>query len=137
MTNSKLAPNSVWLFSLATLGLAIAVTYVLPRITGPMSPKGVAAIYFVVFGAGSLAATFLSSASAWRSVGAFAVSSAGLGVFYYIAIVRAAGGLVGGMMGLVFGVGFAIAALFAAIAGSVAGSRLRAGKKVGFSVGLG
>src|SRR4051812_37296494 len=77
--SSKLGPNSVWLFSLVTLGLAIALTYVVPRITGPMTPKAFAATYFVVFGAGSMAATFLSSASAWRSVGAYAVGSVGLG----------------------------------------------------------
>jgi len=137
MSNSKLSPNSVWLFSLVTLGLAIALTYVVPRITGPMTPKAFAAIYFVVFGAGSMAATYLSSASAWRSVGAYAVGSVGLGIFYYAVIAGSAGGVIGGMMGLVFGLGFAVSALFASIAGSVAGSRIRAGKKVGFSVGLG
>ena len=144
---SKLGPNAVWLFSLASLGLAIAVTYVLPHITGAISPKAMAGVYFAVFGAGATAAVFLSRASVWRSVGAFAVGGLGLGIFYYVAIVRAAqaaaegfgsGGSaaaagIGAMAGIVFGVGFAVDALFAGIAGSLFGAKLRNGLPQGLA----
>ncbi|HEV7556389.1 MAG TPA: hypothetical protein VGO00_13070 [Kofleriaceae bacterium] len=139
---SKLGPNAVWLFALATLGLAIAVTYVLPHVTTAITPKAMAGVYFAVFGAGATAAVFLSRASVWRSVGAFAVAGSGIGIFYYLAIIRplaaaasegfgstasSAGATIGGVIGLVYGVGFAIDALAAGIAGSLFGAKLRNG----------
>jgi len=137
---SKLGPNAVWLFALATLGLAIAVTYVLPHVTTAITPKAMAGVYFAVFGAGATAAVFLSRASVWRSVGAFALAGSGIGIFYYLAIIRpmaaaategfgsgvgSAGATIGGLVGLFYGVGFAIDALAAGIAGSLFGAKLR------------
>jgi hypothetical protein len=138
--DSKLAPNAVWLFAFATLGLAIAVTYVLPHVTTAITPKAMAGVYFAVFGAGATAAVFLSRASVWRSVGAFALAGSGIGIFYYLAIIRplaaaasegfgstgaSAGATIGGLVGLFYGVGFAIDALAAGIAGSLFGAKLR------------
>src|SRR5262249_8856857 len=130
----------VWLFALATLGAAIGVTYLIPHITGAITPKAMAAVYFAVFGLGATLAVVLSRASALRTIGAMAVGGAGLGIVYYIVVARtvaaaaselgasgsAAGGF-GAAMGLVFAVGFAVDALAASIAGALFGSKLRKG----------
>ena len=138
----KLGPNAVWIFALATLGVAIGLTYLVPAITHSLSQKTFAAVYFAVFGAGATLAVWLTRASVLRAVGAMAVAGAGLGIFYYIVISRlmaAAGSEIageggshvvaslGGMMGIVFGIGFMIDALAASIAGGLFGSKLRRG----------
>jgi hypothetical protein len=136
--NSKFGPNAVFLFAVATLALAIAVTYIVPHISASISPKVMAAVYFAVFGAGATAAMFLSSASALRTIGAFAIAAAGLGIFYYVVVARVvaeaaqslgatSGGGIAAASGLIFGVGFFVDALAAGIAGTLFGSKLRRG----------
>jgi hypothetical protein len=136
----KLGPNAVWLFALATLGVAIGATYLVPHITGALSPKAMAAVYFAIFGAGATLAVWLTRASALRAIGAMAVGNLGLGIFYYIVVARAvaaaasdlgassagASGL-GGAMGMIFAIGFAVDSLAASIAGALFGSKLRKG----------
>jgi hypothetical protein len=139
MTETKLAPNAVWLFSLATLAVTIGVTYLIPKAVGPITPKAMAAVYFALFGAGATAATYLSRASALRTIGAFGAGGLGLAVFYYVVVARAAaaasalgassGGASGfaAAAGLVFAIGFGVAALSAGIAGTLFGLKLRKG----------
>jgi hypothetical protein len=136
--DSKLAPNTTWLVAAFTLALAIGVTYAIPHITGPISPKAMAAVYFAVFGAGATLAMVITRAGALRAIAAFTLGGAGLGVFYYIVIGRAARAAaedfgasasgasgVGATMGLVFALAFAVDALAAAVAGTLFGARLR------------
>ena len=65
-TENKLGPNAVWLFAATTLAVVIGATYVIPHITGPLSPKAWEAIYFALFGAGATASVVLTSTSAGR-----------------------------------------------------------------------
>jgi hypothetical protein len=138
----KLGPNAVWIFALATLGVAIGATYIVPAITHSLSQKTFAAVYFAVFGAGATLAVWLTRASVLRTIGAMSVAGAGLGVFYYIVISRLlaaaatevggeaaghAGAAIGGLMGMVFAVAFLLDALAGSIAGALFGSKLRKG----------
>jgi hypothetical protein len=143
MSESKLGPNAVWLFAAATLGLAIALTYIVPHIAGPMLPtsmaKVIAGVYFAVFGLGATAVMYLSSAGAGRTIAAFAAGGLGAGIFYYIVVARAvaavAGDVVnsgaassfGSMMGLIYGVGLGVTAIAGGVAGAMFGSKLRKG----------
>ena len=45
-TDAKLAPNATFLFALATLAVTIAVTYLIPHVTKPITPRAMAAVYF-------------------------------------------------------------------------------------------
>jgi hypothetical protein len=138
----KLGPNAVWIFALATLGVAIGATYLVPAITHSISQKTFAAVYFAVFGAGATLAVWLTRASVLRAIGAMAVAGAGLGVFYYIVISRLmaaagaeiageggshVGASLGGMMGIVFAIAFLVDSLAGSIAGALFGSKLRKG----------
>jgi hypothetical protein len=121
--NGKFAPAAVWLFALATVGVALLVTKLVP---GPISPKAMAAIYFVIFGAFSTAAVFMTRTSALASIGAFALAGLAIGIFYYVVIAGSApGSTVGTALGLVFGVAFAVDAFAAGIAGTLFGLKLR------------
>lgn len=137
---SKLGPNASWLFAAVTLAVTIGVTYAIPHITKPITPKAMAAVYFALFGGGATLAIYLTRASALRVIGSFALAGAGLGIFYYIVVGRAAqsaadslgasgsaAGSIGATMGLVFAVGFAVDALAASIAGALFGTKLRRG----------
>jgi hypothetical protein len=134
-TNGKLGPKATWLFALATFAVVIAVTYLLPHITGPLSPKAWGGVYFALFGAGAMAAAFMTNASALGTIGAFAVASVGLGIFYYIVVARAVaaaaselgggGAALGTMTGMIFAIAFLLDALSAGIAGTLFGRKLR------------
>jgi hypothetical protein len=126
-TSQKLAPNLAFLFALATLGVVIAVTYAIPHITGPLSPKIIGGIYFALFGAGATAATVLTSAGLLRIIAAFALAGLGLGAFYYAVIASNIGGTAGATMGVVFAAAFTVDALAAGIAGAMFGAKLRKG----------
>jgi hypothetical protein len=128
------------LFGLATLAVAIGVTYVLPHVTGPISPKLAGAVYFAIYGAGATLAVLLTSAGALRAFAAHGVASIGLGTFYYIVVARATSAAVeqlgasasgasavGSSVGLVFAVGFAVAALAGSSAGALFAAKLRRG----------
>jgi hypothetical protein len=73
MSNEKLGTKAIWLFGLATLVVAILVTYLIPKIVGPLSPKAIAAVYGALFGAGAAAATFLTRANVFAVIGSSAV----------------------------------------------------------------
>ena len=137
---SKLGTNAVWLFGLATLVAAIGVTYALPHVTGPISPKVASAVYFTIYGAGATLAVLLTSAGVLRAIGALGVASIGLGTFYYIVVARATSAAaeqlgasasgasaVGSSVGLVFAIGFGVAALAGSSAGALFGAKLRRG----------
>lgn len=140
MTETKLAPNSVWLFALATLAVTIGATLLIPKAVGPITPKAMAAVYFALFGAGATAATYLSRASALRTIAAFATGGLGLAAFYYVVVARAAAAAASELgasssgasgfaaaAGLIFAVGFGVAALSAGVAGTLFGMKLRKG----------
>ena len=139
-TENKLGPNAVWLFAAATLGVVIGATYVIPHITGPLSPKAWEAIYFALFGAGATASVVLTSTSAGRNILAFLASGLGLALFYYLVVGRAmqaaaselgasgsGAASFGATMGIVFAVVSAIIALGGGIAGTLFGMKLRKG----------
>ncbi len=140
-TDTKLSPNFTWLFALATLGVTIGVNYLIPHVVhGPLTPKQLAAVYFVIYGAGAFGAMMLTSASTLRVVGSFAVGALGLGVFYYEVVARAMAAIAsamgagasgassfGAVSGLLFAVFFAFEALGAGIAGALFGRKLRRG----------
>jgi hypothetical protein len=134
----KLGTKMIWLFGLVTLAVAIGVTFLIPKVAGPLPLKAMAGIYGAVFGAGAAAAAFLTRANVWAVIGSAAVSSLGLAIFYYIVVGRAAAaatesfggssnaaGAIGGMTGLIFAVGFFFVALAGSAAGAFFGSRLR------------
>jgi vacuolar-type H+-ATPase subunit I/STV1 len=121
--NGKLAPAFVWLFALATVGVALLVTKLIP---GPISPKAMAAVYFVIFGAFATAGMFLTRAGVGASIGAFALAGASLGIFYYVVIAGSApGSSLGQGLGLIFGVAFGVDAFAAGVAGTLFGAKLR------------
>ncbi len=137
-TTGKLGPKATWLFALATFAVVIAVTYILPHITGPLSPKAWGGVYFALFGAGAMAAAFMTNASALGTIGAFTVASVGLGIFYYVVVARAVaaaaselgangggGAALGTMTGMIFAIAFLLDALAAGIAGTLFGRKLR------------
>lgn len=124
--NGKFGPNAVWLFAVFTLGVALGVTKLIPSITGAISPKAMAAVYFAVFGAGATIATFLTRARPLHAIGAFALAGVGLGAFYYLAIAgQAPASGFAATLGILFAAGFAIDALAAAVAGTLFGLKLR------------
>lgn len=139
MREPKFGANAAWLFGLVTLVLAIAATYLVPRIAGAVSPKAMAAVYTVIFGAGATGAAVLTRASVFGVLGPFAVASLGLGVFYYVTVARAAaaafdgtlGGAaasaIGGVSGTVFAIAFILVGIAGALAGALFGRRLRVG----------
>ncbi|MEO8704125.1 MAG: hypothetical protein ABI867_29000 [Kofleriaceae bacterium] len=121
--NGKLAPGFVWLFALATVGVALLVTKLIP---GPITPKAMAAIYFAIFGVFAAGGMFMTRASALASIGAYALAAASLGIFYYVIIAGSApGSSLGTGLGLIFGIGFAVDAFVAGIAGTFAGLKMR------------
>lgn len=135
---NKLGTKTIWLFGLATLAVAILVTYLLPRITGPLPLKGMAGVYGAIFGAGAAAAAFLTRASVWAVIGSSAVTSLCLGIFYFIVVGRAAaattesfgGGsgaanAVGIMSGMMFAIVFFLVGLAGSVAGALFGSKVR------------
>lgn len=140
-TSNKLSPNATWLFALVTLGVTIGVNYLIPHVVHrPLTPKMLAAVYFVIFGAGAFAAMMWTTASALRVIGSFAVGSLGLGIFYYAVVAKVmaevasafgagAGGAssFGSAAGLLFAIFFAFEALAAGIAGAMFGRKLRKG----------
>jgi hypothetical protein len=131
--NGKFGPNTIWLVALFTLGAALGLTKLVPAITGPITPKAMAAVYFAVFGTGATVGMFLSRASALRSIGAFALAGVGLGIFYFVVVGRtfaAAGSGIAAGMGIIFAVAFAVDALAAGIAGTLFGLKLRRGLPV-------
>src|SRR5688500_12980655 len=87
---NKLGTKAIWLFGLATLAVAILVTLLLPKITGPLPLKAMAGIYGAVFGAGAAAAAFMTRANPWAVIGSSAVASLILAILYYVVIGRAA-----------------------------------------------
>ncbi|MGN6110399.1 MAG: hypothetical protein ACTHU0_35175 [Kofleriaceae bacterium] len=134
----KLAPNTIWLFALVTLGVVLAATKLIPHLTGPLTPKAMGAVYFALVGAGATAAIYFTRAGVGRSIAAFAGVAAGIGAFYYVVVARtmsaaaesfgasssSAGGF-GKTAGVVFAAVFAIDALAAGIAGTLFGAKLR------------
>jgi hypothetical protein len=142
--NDKLGTKMIWLFGLATLAVAVLVTFLIPKIIGPISPKAMAAVYGALFGAGAAAAAFLTRASVWAVIGSSAAASLCLGIFYYIVVGRAAAqaagalgangnvsGAVGMMSGMIFGVIFFFTGLAGSVAGAFFGSKLRDGRSPG------
>lgn len=138
MSNDKLGTKAIWLFSLATLVLAVAVTYLIPKIVGPISPKAMAAVYGALFGAGAAAAAFLTRANPFAVIGSSAVASLGLAIFYYVVVGRvaaaaadslgASGGAastIGAMSGMIFAVIFFAAGLAGSVGGALFGAKLR------------
>lgn len=120
----KLSPHFVWLFALATLGLTLLVTKLVP----PVTPKVMAGIYFALFGVGAAAATVITRTSALASIVAFAIAGAGLGGYYYWVITSVAPGSgLGQGLGMVFCIAFAVDALAAGISGTLAGLKVRRG----------
>lgn len=140
-TDNKLAPHFTWLFALVTLGVTIGVNYLIPHVVhGPMTPKQLAGVYFVIYGAGAFGAMMLTSASTLLVVGSFAVGALGLGIFYYAVVAKAMAAIAsamgasgsgassfGSVSGLLFAVFFSFEALGAGIAGALFGRKLRRG----------
>lgn len=136
----KLGTKMIWLFGLATLAVAIAVTYLIPKIVGPLPLKAMAGVYGAVFGAGAAAAAFMTRANVWAVIGSSAVTSLGLAIFYYIVMGRAAASVtdslgasgasstVGMMSGMIFAVVFFFVGLAGSAAGAFFGSKLRDGR---------
>ena len=137
----KLGTNMIWLFGLATLAVAIGVTFLIPRVAGPLPFKAMAGIYGAIFGAGAAAAAFMTRANVWAVIGSSAVTSLGLAIFYFIVVGRAAASAttaLGGAsnaanaVGTMSGMVFAFVVFFVGLAGSVAGAffgrRLRDGR---------
>ena len=137
----KLGKNTIWLFGLATLAVAIGVTYLLPHIAGPLPIKAMAGIYGALFGAGAAAAAFTTRASVWAVIGSSAVTSVGLAVFYYIVVGRAAASVtdslggsaaaatsVGMVTGMIYAVGFFFVGFAGSVGGAIFGHRLRDGR---------
>ena len=128
--NGKLGPAAVWLFAVITLAVALAVTRLIPQLTGPISPRAMVALYFALFGLGATAAVFVTRTKALAAIGAFALAGVGLGSFYYIVVARTfagAGESVSTAIGMIFAILFAAVALAAGIAGTVFGLQLRKG----------
>ncbi|MBA2544875.1 MAG: hypothetical protein H0V17_34855 [Deltaproteobacteria bacterium] len=136
----KLGTKMIWLFGLVTLAVAIIVTYLIPRIVGPLPLKAMAGVYGVVFGAGAAAAAFMTRANVWAVIGSSAVTSLGLAIFYYIVVGRAAASVtaslggsgaastVGMMSGMIFAVVVFFIGLAASVAGALFGRKLRDGR---------
>lgn len=137
---SKLSPNFVFAFAAATLALVIGVTYAVPHIAGPLSPKVYAAIYFVLVFAGAAASVHFTSTGAARNIGAFALVGLAIGIFYYEVIAKAFGAAASALgasssgasgvatsMGLIFAVGFTVDALAAGIGGTLFALKVRKG----------
>jgi len=137
----KLGTKMIWLFGLVTLAVAIGVTYLIPKIAGPLPLKAMAGIYGAVFGAGAAAAAFMTRASVWAVIGSSAVTSLGLAIFYYIVMGRAAASVteslgasgaastVGMMSGMIFAVAFFFVGLAGSVAGAFFGRKLRDGRQ--------
>lgn len=126
----RLGPNTVFVFALVTLGVAIGVTKLIPHVAGPLAPKAMAAVYFALFCAGAALAALFSRAGAIRTIAAFALGGVGLGIFHYLSIARhmaAAGGTIATSTGIVFAVMFTFAAIGAGIAGTIFGLKFRNG----------
>lgn len=136
----KLGTKMIWLFGLVTLAVAIGVTYLIPRIAGPLPLKAMAGIYGAIFGAGAAAAAFMTRATVWAVIGSSAVSSLGLALFYYIVVGRAAASAtaslgasgaastVGAISGMIFAVVFLFVGLVGSAAGAFFGHKLRDGR---------
>ena len=126
MIDRKLAPNFVWLFATATLLAAIVVTKLTPT---ALSPKAWGAIYFALYAIGSASAVYLTRSGAFRSILAFALAGAGLGVFYFLTIRShmASAGALGTGTAMVFMIVFTVDALAAGIAGSLFALKFRKG----------
>lgn len=126
----KLGTKMIWLFGLVTLAVAIVVTYLIPRIAGPLPLKAMAGVYGAVLGVGAAAAAFTTRASVWAVIGSSAVTSLGLAIFYYIVMGRAAASVTASLgasgaastVGMMSGMIFAVVVFFVGIAGSVAGA---------------
>jgi hypothetical protein len=137
---NKLGTKTIWLFGLATLVVAIAVTFLIPKLVGPLPLKAMAGVYGALFGAGAAAAAFLTRANVWAVIGSSAVTSLGLALFYYIVVGRAAASAaaslgasgaaasVGMMSGLIFAVVYFFVGLAGSAAGAFFGSKLRDGR---------
>ena len=134
----KLGTKAIWLFGLATLAVAVLMTFLLPKITGPLPLKVMAGIYGAIFGAGAAAAAFMTRANVWAVLGSSAVASLLLASFYYIVVGRAAAaaaeslgasggaaGKVGAVSGMIFAGIFFIAALAGSVGGAFFGRKLR------------
>lgn len=140
MNEDKLGTKAIWLFGLATLVVAIAVTFLIPKIVGPLPLKAMAGIYGALFGAGAAAAAFLTRANVFAVIGSSAVASLGLAIFYYIVVGRAAASAaesfgasgaastVGAMSGMIFAVVFFFVGLAGSVAGALFGRKLRDGR---------
>lgn len=124
LDDRKLAPNFVWLFALAALGIAIAVTKLVP---GVYNPKVWAGIYAAVYGAGAVAGTFLTRTGALRSIGAFTVAGAGLGIFYYVTVSQymQGTGMLGTRTAVLFMAVFGGAAIGGGLGGTLFGLKAR------------
>ncbi|HUJ63298.1 MAG TPA: hypothetical protein VLX92_32590 [Kofleriaceae bacterium] len=138
-TDSKLPPNSTWLFALATLAVAIGVTYLIPHVVSHhLTFKATCAVYLAIYGAGATLATFVSRAGIGRVIGSFAVASIGLGIFYYVVVARSvasavdslggsegAASIAGAAIGYTYAAGFTLSAIAAGISGALFGNKLR------------
>lgn len=124
LDDRKLAPHFVWLFALAAVGVALAVTKLVPS---PLGPKAWVGIYAGVYGVTAAAGTFLTRTGLVRALGAFAIAAFGLGIFHYISIARhmASAGDVGSAFGTVFALLFLGAAMVGAVGGALFGLKLR------------
>lgn len=121
----KLAPNFVWLFALAALGIAILVKNVVPT---PLTPKMWAGLFAVIYGLAGATSVLTTRTNALRAVGAFALAALGLGVFTYVSIIRyGGGGTLGTSLGVIFSVVHTVASFGGSMGGVMFGLKARKG----------
>lgn len=130
MTNTneddrKLPANTVWLFALAALGVAI----VLPKIVHLSgSVKTVAGIFALVYAAIGAASTIFARTGGLRAAGAFALSGVAHGAYWLIMMKKAAGAGAGtgtNTLIMTFTVVFALASVVGGIGGTLFGLKVR------------
>jgi hypothetical protein len=155
MSNSKLSPHSVWLFSFGSIAAAIGASYA----ASGLGQKAAAGIFFAIVGLGGFASTYLTRAKMGAAVGAFLAGSVVAAVSYYFLVAHMvsamtsamvdvtsggaahsqgvmAGNAFGGMFGIFVAVIIFLETIVAGIGGAFAGSRARGGSTGAVLAGL-
>jgi hypothetical protein len=118
----KLAPNLVWLFALAALGVAI----VIPKVVHVHTIKSGCILYALSFAVPAVAATLLTRAGTWLAATAFALAGVAHTVYWFVTA-RAHAGTGGVAMGLVttFTAVFGLASIVGGVGGALFGQKVR------------